>query len=61
MELLQEAVQADDILPSYGDMDQRTKLLMEDIWERQRMIASGEFDLENSFDDFRVVIGENML
>jgi hypothetical protein len=60
-EILREAVDADEPLTPYDDLDERAKDLIEDIQERQRMIQTGEFDLENSFDDFRVVIGERGL
>lgn len=42
-------------------MDEGARALLEEMRERQAAIASGEFDLENSFDDFRVVLGEGAL
>ncbi len=68
MELLQEAVQADEGPgggglggQQGGGMDPAALALLEELRERQAMVASGELDLERSFDDFRVVVGENGL
>jgi hypothetical protein len=65
MELLQEAVQADEGLGGGpgggGPLDPSSLALLEELRERQAMVASGELDLERSFDDFRVVVGENGL
>jgi hypothetical protein len=35
--------------------------IFDDLRERQAMVSAGWIDLENSFDDFRVVIGDGTL
>ncbi len=59
--MLQEAVEADEGTVPYDEMDEGARGLLEELLERQAMIADGSFDLENSFDDFRVAIGEGSL
>ncbi|GAX80713.1 hypothetical protein CEUSTIGMA_g8148.t1 [Chlamydomonas eustigma] len=61
MELLKEAVEADEPVVSYDDMDVDAREIFEDLRERQAMVSAGWIDLENSFDDFRVVIGDGTL
>lgn len=60
-ELLQDAVNADEPHTSYDDMDESAKELLESIVERQAYVNSGMLDLENSFDDFRIVLSEESL
>jgi hypothetical protein len=38
-----------------------TTYLVEELRERMELVASGQFDLENSFDDFRVVVGDGSM
>lgn len=38
-----------------------SSLQVEDFRERQWMISSGMLSMENSIDDFRVVVGDNTL
>eukprot|EP00198_Chlamydomonas_reinhardtii_P001113 XP_001690448.1 predicted protein [Chlamydomonas reinhardtii] len=60
-QVLSEAVEADEPLVPVEAMDEGGRLLLEELIERQEMIADGSFDLENSFDDFRLVVGDNTL
>ncbi|KXZ53934.1 hypothetical protein GPECTOR_6g852 [Gonium pectorale] len=59
--VLQEAVEADEPLVPVESMDEGGRLLLEEMLERQAMIADGSFDLERSFDDFRLVVGDSTL
>lgn len=45
----------------YDEMDENAKDLLDSLLERQAMVNSGMIDLENGFDDFRLVLGENSL
>ncbi|GLC42114.1 hypothetical protein PLESTM_001292900 [Pleodorina starrii] len=60
-EVLREAVEADEPVLPYDSMDESSRLLLEELLERQSMVADGSFDLEKSFDDFRLVVGDNTL
>lgn len=60
-ELLQEAVDADEPVVPYDEMNDEAKELLERLLERQAMVHQGSIDLQNGFDDFRVVIGEKSL
>ncbi|KIZ07853.1 hypothetical protein MNEG_0106 [Monoraphidium neglectum] len=63
-ELLHEAVHNEDDArwgPGVDDAGPEAQLLLEELLERQRMVADGSFDLERSFDDFRMVVGDNTL
>lgn len=61
LQVLRTAVDADETLPSYDDLDDKAKELVEDFRERQWMISQGHLSMENSMDDFRVVVGDNTL
>lgn len=58
-EILTELVNADEPTPSYDELDQRSKDLIDEIQERQELMAEGIIDPLNGFDDFRCVIGES--
>lgn len=60
-QLLKEAVEADEPSVGYDDMDEGAREIYEDLRERQAMVSCGMIDLERSFDDFRVVIGDGTL
>eukprot|EP00890_Picochlorum_soloecismus_P002046 jgi/Picsp_1/2842/NSC_01068-R1_protein len=60
-ELLQDAVHADERSVSYDDMDEPAKELLDSILERQAYINAGLLDLENSIDDFRIVLSDKSL
>jgi hypothetical protein len=60
-ELLQDAVHADEPHVSYDDMDEPAKELLDSILERQAYINAGLLDLENSIDDFRIVLSDKSL
>ena len=60
-ELLQDAVHADEPNVSYDDMDEPAKELLDSILERQAYINAGLLDLENSIDDFRIVLSDKSL
>lgn len=45
----------------YDALDEDARGLLEELRERQAMIVDGSFDLEKSFDDFRLVVGEGTL
>ncbi len=49
---------ADEPVVPYDKMDDGAKQLVENLLERQAMVSSGALDLENGFDDFRVVLGQ---
>lgn len=36
-------------------------LLLEELRERQGLMASGQWSMEHSFDDFRLVLGDNLM
>ena len=57
-EILQELVQADEPAVAYDDLDERAKDLVDEVRERQQLIAEGLID-PDAFDDFRCVIGES--
>ena len=57
-EILQELVQADEPAVAYDDLDERAKDLVNEVRERQQLIAEGLID-PDAFDDFRCVIGES--
>jgi hypothetical protein len=57
-EVLQELVDADEPHQSYDEISVESKMLIEEIRERQAMVTQGLFDLENSFDDFRISLGD---
>lgn len=60
-ELLQDAVQSDEPTQAYDEMDHEAKELLESLLDRQACVNAGLIDLENGFDDFRVVLGESSL
>ena len=60
-QLLKEAVEADEPVVGCDEMDPGAREILEDLRERQAMVAAGMIDLETSFDDFRVVIGDGTL
>ena len=60
-ELLKDAVNADEPHVSYDDMDESSKDLLDSMLERQAYINSGLLDLENGFDDFRIVLSDSSL
>jgi len=59
--LLKEAVEADEPVVPYDEMSDEAKELLERLLDRQAMVNEGYIDIENGFDDFRVVIGEKSL
>lgn len=52
-------VAADEPHQPYDDIPIESKRLIEEIQERQALVSEGLLDLENSFDDFRVVLGDD--
>ena len=60
-ELLKDAVDADEPHVSYDDMDDSAKDLLDSMLERQSYINAGMIDLENGFDDFRIVLSDSSL
>jgi hypothetical protein len=52
---------ADEPTVPYDSMDPEAKELLDSLLERQAYVNAGLIDLENGFDDFRVVIGESSL
>ncbi len=44
-----------------GELAPEAAALLEELRERQRLVAAGLLDLNESFDDFRLAIGDNML
>ena len=60
-ELLKDAVDADEPHVAYDDMDEGAKDLLDSMLERQAYINAGMLDLENGFDDFRIVLSDNSL
>ena len=60
-ELLKDAVDADEPHVPYDDMDDSAKDLLDSMLERQAYINAGMLDLENGFDDFRIVLSDNSL
>ena len=60
-ELLKDAVDADEPHVAYDDMDEGAKDLLDSMLERQAYINAGMLDLENGFDDFRIVLSDSSL
>lgn len=63
-QILQEAVHCDDDArhgPSVDELGPEAALLLEELRERQELVASGQLDLEHGFDDFRLAIGDASL
>jgi len=60
-DILKDAVDADEPHVSYDDMDESAKDLLDSMLERQAYINAGMLDLENSFDDFRIVLSDSSL
>lgn len=58
VQVLSELLAADDPLCRVDEMDDDAQDLLADLLDRQRMVASGELDLERGFDDFRIVLGD---
>ncbi|PNH03506.1 hypothetical protein TSOC_010430 [Tetrabaena socialis] len=60
-QVLQEAVDADEPVVACDQLDEGARALLAELLDRQAAVAEGEFDLENSFDDFRLVVGDGTL
>lgn len=63
-QVLQEAVSNEDdarCAPSVDELGAEAAAILEDLRERQAMMVSGQWDIERSFDDFRLVIGDATL
>jgi hypothetical protein len=60
-QVLQEAVHADEPPVHEGRLAPEAQELLEELRERQQMVVEGGLDLEASFDDFRIVLGQNTL
>jgi len=56
-QVLTEVVGADDPPLREDELDEGARELLRDMRERQAMVASGEIDLEASFDDFQIAVG----
>lgn len=64
LQVLQEAISNEDdarCAPTVDELGPEAALLYEELRERQELMVSGQWDIENSFDDFRLVIGDNTL
>jgi hypothetical protein len=62
--VLQEALTNEDDArhaPSVDQLGPEAALLLEELRERQALMASGQWDPERNFDDFRLVLGDAML
>jgi hypothetical protein len=61
LEILKEAVEADDPEAAAAELGPEARELVEALRERQALVNAGMIDLENRFDDFRIVLGEESL
>ncbi|KAG1659791.1 hypothetical protein FOA52_015892 [Chlamydomonas sp. UWO 241] len=61
VELLREAVDADEPTVGCDDLDDGARQILDELRERQALVAAGWLDLETSFDDYRLVIGDATL
>ncbi|KAG2483923.1 hypothetical protein HYH03_017244 [Edaphochlamys debaryana] len=61
VQVLQEAVDADERVVPVEEMDEGGRALLEELLERQALVAEGALNLETSFDDFRLVLGDSTL
>ena len=64
LQILKDAVDCEeDALegPSLDELGPEAQLLLEELRERQELVVSGQLDLERSFDDFRIAIGDDTL
>lgn len=57
--ILQEAISSDDLMSV--DDSPGARDLLTSLRERQKAVVDGTHSLENSFDDFRLVLGDEML
>jgi hypothetical protein len=57
-QVLQELVNADEKHQAYDSIPLESKLLIEDIQERQMLVSQGLLDLKDGFDDFRIGLGD---
>lgn len=60
-QVLREAVEADEPVAPYESLDESARLVLEELQERQALVSEGHLDLETSFDDFRIVLGDNTM
>ncbi|CAG9466502.1 unnamed protein product [Pedinophyceae sp. YPF-701] len=60
LEILQEMVDADEPVQSYDELDPEAQDIVDQLRERQALVAAGHIDLERSFDDFRLVLGDDL-
>ena len=58
-QILKEMMAADDPAQAYDDLSESAKDIVDEMRERQAMVASGEINLETSMDDYRLVLGDN--
>ena len=56
-EVLQELVRADEATPSYDDLPEDAKDLVDELRERQELVSEGLID-PDIFDDFRCVLSD---
>lgn len=61
LELLKEAVEADEEVVPFEQMDEGAQEIFLALREKQAATVAGRHSLENSFDDFRCVIGDGTL
>ncbi|KAL6753005.1 hypothetical protein V8C86DRAFT_2736475 [Haematococcus lacustris] len=61
LEVLQEALAADEPHQAYDQLDPEAQALVDDLRERQWLVSQGHMDLKHGFDDFRLVLGDNLL
>lgn len=57
--MLQELVHADDKHVPYDEISLESKMIIEDIQERQMLVSQGLLDLKDGFDDFRIGLGDD--
>jgi hypothetical protein len=63
-QVLQEALTNEDDArhgPTVDELGPEAAALLEELQERQALMASGQWDPERHFDDFRLVLGDAML
>ncbi|KAJ9521076.1 hypothetical protein QJQ45_022828, partial [Haematococcus lacustris] len=56
LEVLQEALAADEPHQAYDQLDPEAQALVDDLRERQWLVSQGHMDIKHGFDDFRLAV-----
>jgi len=59
VEILKEMVADDDGYQDYADLDDEARSVLHQLQDREELYRTGVMDLQHSFDDFRLVLGDD--